>query len=319
VSPHNTHLPNVTEVRKGEWSKKVVAIPKDGSLASLGNTMGAAERHGLAHLDECWGVCAKLLETITGPITLPSSTSSEGGKRGTSSCTKMQVWESFVDERESEGTIADLPNEVQTACVLHRDAWTALLHPEPAPRAHSFSLQSRTLRTDLARKVSEKISPRPPRPKYSGTTLNQPKGGSTSNPRLQGVRRPALSLEDPRQPECSPKSFRKRSSTILNATLKRVSSTLGPTEDAGRSTAYLTSPCISPPSRGSVVTQLAAEARACTTETRFLPALGWCIKTSEGGIPPKYKVMFLDGASLEVDDSNQKVVLIDRTGKRTER
>ncbi|KAF9049660.1 hypothetical protein BDZ89DRAFT_1126603 [Hymenopellis radicata] len=49
--------------------------------------------------------------------------------------------------------------------------------------------------------------------------------------------------------------------------------------------------------------------------TRFIPATGWCIRqcsrVSQGG---RYKIMFLDGAALDVDVDEDWVELRDRTG-----
>jgi hypothetical protein len=75
------------------------------------------------------GLCAKLLETVTSPITFLSSVSSpkEGGKRGTSSPTKMWIRKSFIEKRETKWTIVDLSNKDPTPYVLHKDAQAVLL------------------------------------------------------------------------------------------------------------------------------------------------------------------------------------------------
>ena len=328
VSPQSkTRLPNATEVTKGEWSKKVVPIPKDGSLVSVGVNMGMSERDGLAHLDECRAVCAKLVESVIAPAAvLPSASSPRESRGGSTSAShnKMEMWESFVDERGTGKMVADSSSEGQIPPrVLHEDAWNTLLRGGPIPAgSDSPSPVSRILHTDLAREVDERISHRPTRPRFSGPTVSQchPEGPSVLP--SEGVQGSALypgAGDDP-QFERTPRSSEKRTSAVLNATLRMASSsTLNPAKGPGRPTTYTKSTSISQLSKGETTTQFVNEPSPYSTETRFLPALGWCIKTMERGAPPKYKVMFLDGASLEVNDGHPKVVLIDRAGKRTER
>ncbi len=54
-------------------------------------------------------------------------------------------------------------------------------------------------------------------------------------------------------------------------------------------------------------------------ETRFIPALGWCLKYSAENGRTNYKVMFLDGVSLEVDQDMSFARLSDRSGRASER
>ena len=60
-------------------------------------------------------------------------------------------------------------------------------------------------------------------------------------------------------------------------------------------------------------------ASRASPETRFIPSLGWCLKYDADNGSTSYKVMFLDGVSLEADQDLSFARLSDRSGRTSER
>lgn len=109
------------------------------------------------------------------------------------------------------------------------------------------------------------------------------------------------------RPKLSPPHLR-----FTNETARRASSTV---VDPPVSSNHLRSAHDHPQSAISITPEWqSTSVSGMTVQTRFIPSVGWCIRygTSAGG---RYRIMFLDGVTLEVDVDEEMIKFTSQDGK----
>lgn len=306
---YRNRMPSATEVTKGEWTKKVVPLPKGERLDIAGKGMSASERDGLIHLEECREVCDKL-EGVTSP-----TVSSQTPRSILDATATQEKWVSFVDNDavdESEGDI----NHPQ---ILRADAWVALRtsSPPPPPSPSPRPIQSTSLRTSLAREMVQKISSRPSRPRLSFNDEETSGGGSHGTETRTSLLPPLKVANRGRRDKLASRATQDVSLLASSSDVgaKQTKSSLRISKLALPRPA-VASPSSVAPHRTAKHAQPSSSEQQEDMETRFIPGLGWCIKTIDREAVLKYSLMFLDGASLEVSESRNSLIMMDRQGKR---
>ncbi|KAI0269898.1 hypothetical protein BC834DRAFT_863823 [Gloeopeniophorella convolvens] len=92
----------------------------------------------------------------------------------------------------------------------------------------------------------------------------------------------------------------------MSDTLRKASSTA-----VGITSVHGDSPSL-PDTRPQSAASLAAPP-ALRLQTRFLPDIGWCVRTGDA----RYRIMFVDGVALEVDVDEEQIEVTERDGSNT--
>lgn len=339
----------------GEWTKKVFTLPSDGGLEALtsdpasSSSMTQEECDALLHLADCVVVCTRLEDNSASLSAFASSGFVQSSTYGVRD-TDIPLWGSHVTTAAAghiEHGYLDANQPQPPSFVLNEDAWRDTLHSAKHYSKSKTRATPRTVRRKASISVSSSLLPdstyhesQKPRPTLGDanslpprhtprTQLSSRATSTTHTPIPNSTRNP--SVRDGTAPGFSP-LIRRALRNALELDIPP-SSNPKPTISATPRTAAATSA----PRHSS---KHVAPTPSRSTDTRFIPHLGWCIRRigwSESNKPEEvmmdidgaeemedndvitYQVMFNDGTRLEVDAARRFARLTDQHGKTSSR
>ncbi|KAF8339614.1 uncharacterized protein EI90DRAFT_2259047 [Cantharellus anzutake] len=272
---------NVPGFGEGEWTKRVAAIPNGGHLSEIPLFSAfPEEREGLTHMDECLSLCSQL-------ESLSFSHHNDMAKtddRPLSPPLQEELWKSLAESTTSFGTTT-----------LHAGVWAALRESSAEDHNRDQQLMQNSPKSALVREVRRRLS-----------------SSSRSSP-------PSALIQASRNEESSPFNGHSSGQSGLEHWFQHRRNHLkagGPRHTLPQ---LLTPSSFHPESNQSSLMSSGHRPRGTQSpETRFIPALGWCLRYSAEDGHTIYKVMFLDGTSLEVDQNDSSALLTDRNGQASD-
>lgn len=282
--------------KTGEWSKKVLSLPSKTSGVLKVEGLTEEEEEALQHLEECRRVCTRLEGTAVNHTERHREGKGKGKAVPYPLDTRPNLWESYIDRRDVPGYVGG-----QSSTMLREGTWDEIVGGRgrdplrPGATSHSPGIPG-ALRGALGPQYPESYPREKPLPSL-------PSRQRSRDPPQHRSARPSrkATVEMAGNRSAQTESYVARQASALQRALDEA---LGTTQKEGEPVQVTT------PSK-------------TREESKFIPHLGWCVKHTEivgrGSKPVKYTVMFLDGASLEIDGGQKFATLTDRHGKPSAR